>query len=424
MSENALIPGLRKWTIMVFLAGDNNLETYGIKDIGEMSSVGSSDEVSIVAQFDRMSDQVTRRYFITANQNLEDNCVAELDEVNTGDPQALLDFITWAYQRYPAERYGLVLWNHGSGWKDDDIYRTAEQRYVMDHITRGQVRGFASGKSSRALFSTTLERLIDDAVETERAILFDDSSADFLDNIELRTVLQNVVQHIGQPLDLLGFDACLMNMLEVHYQIRDLCHVIVGSQENEPGDGWPYDAILSRLVDIPAMTPQDLGKTIVDAYVGFYRTHHPGLSVTQSAILLANLEAVAERLDKLAKALKNTLTDRGTLGLLFSVLRAAQSFSDRDYVDLIHFCQLLAKNDVNGDIGKAAQKVVNELLGEASAVVAEGHHGSNVANAHGLSIYLPVRILSPLYSQLEFAQQNSWIEFLESFINPTLAIEV
>ncbi len=419
MSKQSPNTKLRKWTIMVYLAGDNNLETYGVKDLGEMGLVGSSDEVSIVAQFDRMSDQVSRRYFITANQNIEDNCVAEMDEVNTGDPQALLDFIIWTCQSYPAERYGLVLWNHGSGWKDDDIYRTAERRNVADRITRGQVRGFTSGKSSRSLFSTTIEHLIDDTVETERAILFDDSSADFLDNIELRSVLQKAVQQIGQPIDLLGFDACLMNMLEVHYQVRELCHLVVGSQENEPGDGWPYDAILSHLMENPTMTPEDLGRVIVEAYVGFYRTHHPGLSVTQSAVRLANLEAVAEALNSLAYALIDNLTDHGTLGLLFSALRAAQSFSDRDYVDLTHFCQLLAKNDVDGEVGMAAQQVVDLLLGEASAVVAEGHHGSEVTNAHGLSIYLPVRTLSPLYSQLDFTQQNSWDEFLEAFISPS-----
>ena len=101
---------------MVYLAGDNNLETYGVKDLGEMNVASHSDQVAVVAQFDRMSDQVTRRYLMRAGQSLEANCVAELGEVNTGDPAALLDFITWGCRTYPAERYGLVLWNHGSGW--------------------------------------------------------------------------------------------------------------------------------------------------------------------------------------------------------------------------------------------------------------------------------------------------------------------
>jgi hypothetical protein len=409
---------LKKWTLMVYLAGDNNLEAYGTKDLGEMATVGSSDHVAIVAQFDRMSDQRTRRYYISANRDLETNCIAELPEVNTGDPSALLDFITWACQTYPAERHGLVLWNHGAGWKDEDIYRSAQRQGVVDRVTRGQVRGLASGKVSRAFFRPTLDRLVAEAVQSERAILFDDSSADFLDNIEMQSVLREATRKIGQPLDLLGFDACLMNMLEVHYQVRDLCHVVVGSQESEPGDGWPYDAILARLAADPDMTAEDLGRAIVQAYVAFYQAHFPGLSVTQSAVRLAGIDAVVDALDGLARALVNSLADRGMQGLLFGALRSAQSFSDRDYVDLVHFCQLLARADDSGQVGAAAQQVADLLRGETSPLVAEGHYGSEVINARGLSIYLPVRILSPLYGQLEFAQQHSWDEFLDALIHP------
>jgi hypothetical protein len=231
-------------------------------------------------------------------------------------------------------------------------------------------------------------------------------------------VLQEAVRRIKQPFDLLGFDACLMNMLEVHYQVRDLCRLAVGSQEVEPGDGWPYDAVLSPLVEDPDMTPEALGRVIVEAYVGFYQSHHPRLPVTQSAVSLSGIEATAAAVDGLAQALKGSLATRETLGLLFGALRSAQTFTDRDYVDLAHFCQLLAEGDLGGGVGLAAQRAVDVLTGEASPLVAEGHHGPAVANARGLSIYLPARVLSPLYSQLQFAQANRWGAFLDAFINP------
>ena len=79
----------KQWTFMVYLAGDNNLENFGIKDLIEMKMAGSSDQVSIVAQFDCMSDKVTRRYYLAREGELEDNCVAKLPETNTGDPQTL-----------------------------------------------------------------------------------------------------------------------------------------------------------------------------------------------------------------------------------------------------------------------------------------------------------------------------------------------
>ena len=417
MGDHRTTPQLKKWTVMIYLAGDNNLESYALKDLSEMSGIGSSSEVALVAQLDRVADQTTRRYFMTS-PSLEDNCVAELGETNTGDPQVLLDFIIWAAQTHPAEQYALILWNHGAGWKDDDIYKIVQSQEIAGKVTGDQIRGLARGKVSRALFRSSLECLVIDFAQTERAILFDDSSADFLDNLELRWVLQKAVEQIGRPLDLIGFDACLMNMLEVHYQIRDLCRVAVGSQELEPGDGWPYDAILTSIIRNPQLTAEDLGHVIVEGYINFYQTHFPNLSVTQSAILLNSIDALVEVLEPVAKWLTDCLPEREALRLIFSALRSTQRFSDHDYVDLAHFCRLLTSYDPDGEIGKAARLVTNLLDGKESPVIAEGHHGANVENSHGISIYLPARNLSPLYHRLEFAQQHAWGEFLKAFTFP------
>jgi hypothetical protein len=251
---------------------------------------------------------------------------------------------------------------------------------------------------------------------SERAILFDDSAADFLDNMEMKRALQLAAPAFNGRLDLLGFDACLMSMLEVHYQLRDTCNVLVGSQEVEPGDGWPYDDILTRLAADPTVTPEALAQAIVQAYVGWYETNYPRLAVTQSAISLSNIEPVAVAMTGLADVLQESLTTTETLGLLFKALRSAQSFTDRDYVDLAHFCELLAESDKNGAIGAAARTVSGLLAGESSPVIAEAHHGTMVQQATGLSIYLPTRILSPLYFGLDFAIQHHWDEFLAAFV--------
>ena len=403
-----------KWTFMVYLAGDNNLQEYGTIDLEEMKKVGSSPDLSLVAQFDCMSDQATRRYHLTANHTLDADCVATLPETNTGDPQVLIDFITWACTTYPADHYALILWNHGAGWKDDDIYRIARDRGLADEIPRGQIRGLSSGRVSRALFSTTVEQMAEEA--TRRAILFDDSAADFLDNIEMKRALQQAAPAFNGQLDLLGFDACLMSMLEVHYQLRDTCQVVVGSQEVEPGDGWPYDDVLLSLAADPTLTPEALGRAIVDAYVDWYRATYPSLDVTQSAISLSGIEPVAAATTDLADVLKRSLSATRTLGLLFKALRSAQTFTDRDYVDVAHFCGLLAESDEEGAIGARARAVVERLAGASSPVIAEAHHGTMVKDAAGLSLYLPTRILSPLYSGLDFALEHHWDDFLADFV--------
>jgi hypothetical protein len=207
-------------------------------------------------------------------------------------------------------------------------------------------------------------------------------------------------------------------MLEIDYQLRDLVHIVVGSQENEPGDGWPYGAIIRKLREDPSMAPEVLGEIVVQEYHLSYSLNQPDVPVTQSAIQLDRLEPVAEAVGQLGDTLLARLADRTTIGSVFNALRFAQSFADRDYIDLGHFCRLLAKDD-DGEVGAAAQSVVAALSAETSPVIAEAHHGPEVADASGLSIYLPARVFSPLYRDLDFAQAHGWDDFLIAFVNPS-----
>jgi hypothetical protein len=46
---------------------------------------------------------------------------------------------------------------------------------------------------------------------------------------------------------------------------------LVGSEELEPGPGWPHAAILGDLAKSPTMTASTLAATIVRRYVESYR---------------------------------------------------------------------------------------------------------------------------------------------------------
>lgn len=66
--------------------------------------------------------------------------------------------------------------------------------------------------------------------------------------------------------DIIGFDACLMNTLEVAFPLKDIANILVGSEETEPNAGWAYDEMLAALCANPSMNPVDLGKVAVDTY--------------------------------------------------------------------------------------------------------------------------------------------------------------
>ncbi len=118
----------QKWLVMLYQdADDQVLEQDIFFDLNEAEQVGSTDRVTIVAQLDRYRGAfqgdgdwtAVRRYLITQDDDLNrisSQLVDDLGEVNMADGDSLVDFVTWAMGTYPADRYALLLSDHGMGW--------------------------------------------------------------------------------------------------------------------------------------------------------------------------------------------------------------------------------------------------------------------------------------------------------------------
>lgn len=100
-----------KWTFMVYMAGDNNLDGAALRDIAEMAQAGSTKDINILVQLDRLEDNLTRRFRITRDGGFRKDCIESFGDTNTGDPQILYDLVKWAADNHPADRYTLILWN-------------------------------------------------------------------------------------------------------------------------------------------------------------------------------------------------------------------------------------------------------------------------------------------------------------------------
>jgi hypothetical protein len=415
---------------MVYLAGDNNLDDAGVADLTEMKTVGTTDHINIVAQFDRQAAGAqTRRYLLTKNQSLEKDAVESLGETNTGDPAVLIDFAQWAIKNYPAQRYLLVIWNHGNGWDDEDIYHAARHDLGLNIVRRGQntgdgtegksvsirrVRVVGGPKFHRALFRPTITRAL-----TTRAIAYDDNAEDFLDNVELQKVLAAVRKKLRRKLDLLGMDACLMSMAEIGYQLRDQVALTVGSEETEPGDGWPYNTILRDLARKPKMSARDLSSLIVRRYIESYDSKS---NVTQAACDLAKSESLGNAVDGLALSLKAELAAPDVRNAILTARSQVQTYEKPEYVDLYDLCGLIAANCRSKKVGNACARV-QQAITKGGYVVTNGSRGPAVANSHGVSIYFPDRPtsisapISPLYGNLDFAKKLAWAGFLSAWLD-------
>jgi hypothetical protein len=329
------------WTFMVYLDGDNDLEDAAVDDFLEMSSVGSDANVNIVVLFDRISGYDTRydnwtdarRGLVNFGDVPSTSWGTSIGEVNMGHPQTLIDFAVWAITNYPADDYALVLWDHGGGWR------------------------------ARSLKDPPV-----------KAVCWDDTnSSDSLHMKEVQTALNSIEISGAQP-DLVGFDACLMGMVEVAYEIQDHGLVMVGSEETEPWNGWPFHTLLADLVADPLMSPAELGTAIVDRYYASY-----GNSQTQAATDLTLMDSLATTIDSFA-------------------------------LDMIDYW------DIDEDAVKtAAQSVMTAI----NATVIHERHGSSWPGSHGLAIYFPDDefFFDPGYngSVIDFPGSTNWDEFLAEF---------
>ncbi|MGD1994745.1 MAG: clostripain-related cysteine peptidase [Anaerolineae bacterium] len=367
-----------EWTFLVYLDADNNLEQAGIDDFLELSSVGSTSDVSIVVQFDRRDYYAdgygdwtdTRRFYVTSGLAPWGANGTSIGEANMGDPQTLVDFVQWGMANYPAERYAIIIWDHGSGW-------------------------------SRTL---AFEQIV-------KSVASDDTDGDALDMPELRSAMSILSNEGATPLDLVGFDACLMAMAEVDNELIPYAGVRVGSEEEEPWEGWPYTQVLTALTTNPTMSAAQLGMEIVDAY---YASHVSGW--TQSAVDLGSAYAtINAAVDEFAAALISGLDLH--LADIAAARYSTQEFGYVTYVDLYDFSEKVNQHVDDATINGAATAVMDALDG---AVIRE-QHGTGWPGAHGVSIYFPESELgySSTYdgSQgfLQFTADTLWDEWLRSF---------
>lgn len=401
----------RAWTFMVYMAGDNNLSAAGDADLAEMRRIGSSDDVSVVVEFDNAGDRGTRRLHIERDGVGEN--VVELGETDSGDPDTFVDFVKWSVNEYPAERYALVLWNHGSGWEPEEIDRIARAVDSPGYSEREISERAASGVG-RVFFRTSLEKIFALPSAHDRAICSDDGTGHSLDTIELGRVLDNISNMLGGRIDLLGFDACLMANLEVAYEAQPYARHMVGSEENEPNQGWPYDRVLRFITENPAAPTADLAAHIVDSYVQWYGDLDHNGPVTQVALDLDSLPALLDPLDALAAEIEAQMPEAAPE--VWRAQRAAARFHHNTLWDLEDLArQLLAvgPTDWTSSIGL----VRRALAPGEGPIVAERHRGRSVEHCGGVTLYMvpPITRISPYYAEVRFALERRWLNMLRAY---------
>jgi hypothetical protein len=414
-----------KWTVLTYIAAHNNLDALGQRSLKEILRVGSTTEVVHGALYD--GPEAAGRYVMG-----EPDFVAhqeQLGRIDSGDPDQLIATARWLFDAYPAERYGLVLWSHGTGWEPSEVESIAREARPITPADASESRERAAAPGSISLFRTTLRTMLSAEKRAERAILFDDGTGHSLDTLELARVTTTIAQAIEQPLDLLGMDACLMASLEVAYELRKSVSYLAASQELVPGHSWPYDTILAALRAHPEMGGADLARLVVDHYVRFYTAHPPGAGdVTKVALDLGRIADLSREIGRLSDALRTDMSTQADL--LWQVQRATQQKETRngqrtpskfDYHlwDVGSLAAgLAAAAGASAGVQQSAARVDQALAPGAGVVLAEGHRGTWFDGTGGVSAYLMPpgqQRVAPSYGKLAFAADTRWGDMVSAY---------
>jgi hypothetical protein len=307
-----------RWSVFAYIAGDNSLSEAVEGDLDELES-GDPDLVKVAVQVDRPNRTAERA--LLGRNGFAPLPGPSLENVNFGTPAALTDFLKAAKRACPTQNTAVFFPTHGTGMLD-----FATERLIDSQTTDRSTIKRAIHAASAAHFRGSLTKALGGtmtAIGPTRVTIPshplglgptsnpnpeispgiaptatpEDFFLDFLDNEELETGLRGALGDDG-PFTILGFDACMMGLVEMAYQLRHCGKYFVASQDDIRADGWPYDEILKVLSAQP--TPLVAARAIVQKYAD--ATMNEDLA-TLSVVDLDEMVPLAESLQKLGEYL-------------------------------------------------------------------------------------------------------------------------
>ncbi len=380
-----------KWTYMIYMASDNDLEAFQLEDVNELLKAGSTKDVNIVLFCDRHSDGSiddgfsnegaggqkdwkTGKVFLVQKGILKQ--VADFGETDTTDKATLSRFIRFAASTFPAEKYGLMMNDHGQGWNG----------------------GFFDATSKKEDDQLTVTKIQD-------------------------AIRENIV--LTGKYELIGFDACLMSSFETAHALAMYGKILIASEEVVPGHGWYYTTPFQALAKKPTMTGKDLAMEASKAFMDFYANHKDesirsdAPTTTMSVIDLTKVPALAGAVTRLSVEM-TSMVKKGRQDWLkiASAREATMSYAGGD-LDTFDLGDYLKNLSAQVPSLKSNCDIALNLL---KASVINIKNGSEMKASTGLNVFFPEsreileETMPERYSNMAGAASVKWSLFLDSYV--------
>jgi hypothetical protein len=438
----------KEWTIMIYMAGDNNLAVdmaYAMEQIKSVAATGT-DSPNLFVYYDGNSPAIPTlycdfsepgkpRYVRSYKVPNKLYGVTRKHNENAADRLSIINFVDWcvntvevehkgktSYGRR-AQKYALIFSGHSLGFQDIGLFK--------DETT---------GKSMKMSdFYTVLQRITDSPEQLEGF-----ADANKLKG-DVRTIETTAL--VGQKLELLGFDSCVMGMLEVGYQFNDVAHVLIASEGSVPSAGWTYAKILGCLTQQNGTDAdvRNVGEQFVREFINSQDSYTVGgVSVDMAAWDLSRFPELGDAFDALSESLVMCFEEPGTRiyrqmeRVILQVHWKCQAYMFDQNVDLGDFCELLyeecskvAEELGEGDDVEFLTEVLQprclDVLKELNdAVILSGFSGGGYQYSNGVSVFFPwsreaYEVSKKNYESLWFTKdvkrkQLSWADFLRKYL--------
>ena len=405
--------GQKEWTIMVFMNAKNDLSDsqlmglvgkWAEKDIKEMKEVGTSDKINIVVEHG-IKGKGSKRMLITKKGGVlssGEKVYGEYPNADMGDYKRVVEFAKWAKTTFPAKKTMLVLWNHGLGWIDPK----------MEQAPAG------TGTSAKG-------------------ILFDDETKNYLRTAQMKEMMRQ----IGYT-DIVMQNACLQQMAEVLYEMKDYAGLFVGSEETMLAQGFDYTGLLNFMNANPAFTHEQLGDYLVTWYRAFYAggmnigpINMPltEMGATLSLVRPAALSELPVYMDAFAGAMMRNNETVAAKAAIEGVIRFTSLDPANDkkkmiaaYADLSDFADLAGMNAKSAETRQAAAALIGfiktRLVLRSVGLNGDKENGYNYTKVGGIAVNTTMKIKSvpaalealheTKYGDLSLSRASQWDEFV------------